>query len=74
MMANLSIFKDLRILKQDKGPGVALMDRTKYTDKCLELHLPNQFMKLNHYPTKSTEGKIQLTLKRLKNGLSSKEY
>ena len=35
------------------------MDRPKYTDKCLELLQMNQFMKLNHDPTKSIEGKIQ---------------
>ena len=32
----LSQNKDLYFLKQDKGRGI-LMDRTKYTNKCLEL-------------------------------------
>ena len=50
------------------------MDRTKYTDKCLELLQMNQFMKLNHDPGKSIEGKIQLILRKVKNRLSSKEY
>ena len=50
------------------------MDRTKYTDKCLELLQTNQFMKLNHDPTKSIEGKIRRILRKVKNRLSSKEY
>ena len=50
------------------------MDRTKYTHKCLELLQTNQFMKLNHDPTKSIEGKIQGILWKLKDRLSYKEY
>ena len=50
------------------------MDRNKYTGKCLELLQTNQFMKLNHDPTKSIEGKIQRVLRKVKNRLSSKEY
>ena len=34
------------------------MDRIKCTDKCLELLQMNQFIKLNHDPTRSVEGKI----------------
>ena len=41
--------------------GVVLMDRTKYSEKCLELRQTNQFMKLNHDITKSVESKIQRT-------------
>ena len=37
------------------------MDRTKYSEKCLELRQTNQFMKLNHDITKSVESKIQRT-------------
>ena len=70
----LSRNRDLCILKQDKGRGVVLMDRNKYTGKCLELLQTNQFMKLNHDPTKSIEGKIQRMLRKVKNRLSSKEY
>ena len=69
----LSRNKDLCILKQDKGRGVVLMDRTKYTNKCLEILETNQFTKLNHDPTKSVEEKIQL-LRKFKSRLSQKEY
>ena len=70
----LSRNKDLRILKQDKERGVVLIHRTKYTDKCLELLQTNQFIKLNHDPTKSVEDKIQRISKKLKSRLSSKIY
>ena len=43
------------------------MDRTKYIDKCLGLLQTNQFMKLNHDPTKSIEGKIQRILRKVNN-------
>ena len=64
----------LCILKQDKGRGVAFIDRTKYTDKCLELLQTNQFMKLNHDPNKPIEGKIQRILRKVKKKLSFTEY
>ena len=70
----LSRKKDLTVLKQDKGRGVVLMDRTKYTYKYLELLQTNKFMKLNHDLTKSIEGKIQRILRKVKNRLLSKEY
>ena len=70
----LSRNRDLCILKQDKGRGVVLMDRTKYTYKYLELLQTNKFMKLNHDLTKSIEGKIQRILRKVKNRLLSKEY
>ena len=70
----LSTNKELCILKQDEGRSIGLMDRTKYTNKCLELFQTNQVIKLNHDPTKSVEGKIQRILRKFKNRLSSEEY
>ena len=70
----LSRNKDLCILKQDKGRGVVLMDRTKYTNICLEILETNQFTKLNHDPTKSVEEMIQRLLRKFKSRLSQKEY
>ena len=70
----LSRNKDLCILKQDKGRGVVLMERTKYRNKCLEILETNQFTKLNHDPTKSVEEMIQRLLRKFKSRLSQKEY
>ena len=53
-------------MNQDKGRGAALMDRTVYLDKCLDILDINQFTKLSTNPTKKTEKKIQGALKKLK--------
>ena len=50
------------------------MDRTKYTNKCLEILETNQFTTLNHDPRKSVEEKIQRLLREFKSRLSQKEY
>ena len=34
---NLSKNKNILVLKQDKGRGVAILDTTKYTEKCMTL-------------------------------------
>ena len=74
MIDQLSRNKDLCILKQDKWCIVVLMDRTKYRNKSLEILETNQFIKFNHDPTKSVEGKIQRLLKKFKSILSQKEH
>ena len=71
---NLSKQEDVIILKQDKGRGVVLMDRNKYTEKCMLLLNTKQFKKLDNDPTKTTEGKIQRMLRRIKPKLSEHEY
>ena len=50
------------------------MDRTKYRNKSLEILETNQFIKFNHDPTKSVEGKIQRFLKKFKSILSQKKH
>ena len=41
------------LLPQDKVKGVVIMDKGKYTEKCLNLLNSNQFNKLSHDPNKS---------------------
>ena len=48
------------------------MDRTKYTNKCLEILETNQ-KTLNHDPRKSVEEKIQRLLREFKSRLWQKE-
>ena len=50
------------------------MVRTKYTKKYLELLQTNQFIRLNHDPTKSVEGKIQRLYRKFKSRLSQEKY
>ena len=49
---DLAKSNNIDIMKQDKGRGVVIMDKTKYQEKCLELLNPNQFVKLIRDPTK----------------------
>ena len=67
---SLSKNQNICIMKQDKGRGVVVMDRSKYTGKCLNILQTEQFSKLRHNPTKSTENKIQRELRKLKTRLT----
>ena len=61
-------------IKYNKGRGVVIIDKSKYTTKCLELLQTNQFSKLKHDLTKSFENKIQHALIKLKTKLSAQQY
>ena len=61
-------------MKQDKGRGVVLMDKFKYTEKCLSLLNTDQVTKLDKDPTKTYEGKIQRILRKIKHKLSLRDY
>ena len=63
------------IIKQDKRPGdVTVMNKSKYTEKCLHILQTEQFNKLGHDPTKSTKNKIQRELRKFKTKLTIQEY
>ena len=49
----------------NKGRGVAAMDRSKYTDECLDILQNKQFTLLKHDATKSIENKIRQELRKL---------
>ena len=51
-----------------------LINRNKYTNKYLEILETIQFIKLNHHPTKSFQGKIQQLLRKFQSKLLQKEY
>ena len=62
------------IVKQDKGRGLVILDRTKYIDKCLFMLGTNQFAKLDNDPTSKLESKVQRTLGKIKLKLPEKVY
>ena len=62
------------VLKQDKGSGVVILDKTIYVDKYLSLLHTSRLMKLHKNPTSSNESKIQLSLKKIKSKFSTEEY
>ena len=62
IISHLSNWKDIVILKQDKGRGVVIMDQSNYTEKCVSLLSSNQFKHILNDPTKSLELKVQRTI------------
>ena len=50
--------KNILVLKQDKGRGVAILDTTKYTEKCMTLLKTEHFKWLTTDPTAATKRKI----------------
>ena len=54
--------KSIMVLKEDKGRGVVVIDRKKYTEKCLHFLHNDSFIQLDHDPTKMVEGKIQRSI------------
>ena len=62
------------IMSQDKERGVVIIDKSKYTTKCLELLQTNKFSKLKYDPTKSFENKIHRIFGKLKTRLSTEQY
>ena len=50
------------------------MDKKKYTKKCMLLLNARQFKKLDNNPAKTTEGKIQRMLRKIKPKISEHEY
>ena len=60
-------------MKQGKRSGVAIMNKPKYHEKCLELSNADQFTKFNHDPAKKIEVKKQRIL-RIETNLASQEY
>ena len=53
----LSKNQNVVIMKQDKGHGVVIMDKSKYQQKCLMILEKGNFEILDHDPTKKTEEK-----------------
>ena len=66
--------KDIIISRQDKGKGVVIMERGKYTEKCLNMLNSSQFTKLDHDPTKAVENKIKRALRKIKHKLYKQDY
>ena len=70
----LSKGDEIILLKKDKGRGLAVMDRSRYTEKCLEMLSIKQFTVVENKPTKTLESKIQRILRKLKSKITDLEY
>ena len=49
VIERLSKNNNVIIIKQDKGRGVIILDRTKYIDKCMSMVATKQFSKQKNY-------------------------
>ena len=74
IVENLSKNNNIVVMKQDKGRGVVILDRTRYTEKCYNIINTNQFVKLDNDPTKTIESKVQRTLRKIKDKMTESEY
>ena len=70
----LSRNKDICFLKQDKGKGVVIMDRTKYVEKCEDFLNGERFDKIDNDPTASFETRVQSLLRKLKRRFDPATY
>ena len=71
---NLRRNKNLAILKQDKGRGIVILDKNKYTEKCISIVATHKFKKSDNSPTATCESKVQRTLRKMKSKFSGREY
>ena len=62
------------ILKQDKGRGLVIINRSAYLEKCFTLLNTSQFKRLTKDPTHATEWKIQRVVRKIKLKLPSNIY
>ena len=62
------------LLHQVKGRGTVIMNRNKYTNKCLNIRNTEKIRKLDRDPTKPIEAKIQRAVRKIKSHLSNQEY
>ena len=59
---------------QDKGRGIVIKDKGKYSEKCMNILNTKRFCKLQEDPTKTILMKIQRAVRKIKNELFPKEY
>ena len=70
----LSKNKNIRIVKQDKGRGVVILDSSKYIEKCEALLNTGNFEKPGYDNTKEVEENVQKTLFKIKKALGEETY
>ena len=70
----LSSNKSICLLKQDKGRGIVIMDRTKYVEKCQNILQSDKFVELQEDPTAKFESRVQKCLRKMKKRLGAVTY
>ena len=72
--SSLAKNRSIKIIKQDKGRGVIILNNELYIEKCKSLLSTNQFSKLNKDPTRKTEGRVQRVVRKIKADIPSEVY
>ena len=73
MIYNISGNKTITLIKQGKGRGVVILDKSDYIEKCINILYSKQFKKLKEALTK-TENKMQRILRKIKQHIDKNEY
>ena len=66
--------QNIMLLYQDNDTGIVIIDRNRYTNKCLNILNTEQFRKLDRDPTKPIDAKIRSGVRKIKSHLSNQEY
>ena len=74
IIKKLSNNKDIIILKQDKGRGLVVLNRTSYFEKCSNILTSDQFKVFENDHTKTLESKLQRVLRKIKHVVDKKLY
>ena len=74
IVKDLANNKDIRILRQDKGRAIVIINSSKYIAKCSSILDNEKYIKITDDPTKRIEWKIQRCVRKIKNKISKTEY
>ena len=69
IIKQFSMNENIIILKQNKGRGVAIMNRSKYLEQLLSIPQGEKLMKLDYDPTSKLKSRVQRTLHKIKSKL-----
>ena len=71
---NYQRIKKIRILKQDKGRGAVIMDKTIYVEQCLSILYTDNFKKNTQDNTIEVETKVQKAFLKVKKAIGVETY
>ena len=64
----------ITVLRQDKGRGVVILNKSDYIEKCENFLNGREFERLQNDPTASFQTKVQNLLRKMKNKFTTAEY
>ena len=64
----------ITVLRQDKGRGVVILNKTDYIKKCETFLEGEEFLSLSSDPTSSFQTRVQIILRKMKSKFTKEEY